>query len=380
MRLTTWITALIFFAAGISSASAQNTEILDRQMHQAMETIVSENIPGISIAIADRTGLLWSGAAGYSDIESEQSVSQSHLFGIGDISSQFVAAVIVQLSEEGLVDLNSTPAEILGNVVANIENADSATLLQLLNHTSGIYSWADDADWQRRGRGIQLNPNYPWRKEEQLKYITKDRHDATGIPGAEHNYSKSNYTILGLVAEKISGGLLEDEIKTRLLVPNNLKDTYLDTYQITPVEKRVGSYHLGFTPFISKVGINAKFEFGPGPLINTSGTTLSAEGLSSGMASTPRDVAIFIAKLWNGELIDNENLQKFKPQKTNGHTAMHSEILGFTIDVRQIEGTDIVLVSALNIGIVNTGGSETAKFIRNYVDNILLPIAKKYAK
>ncbi len=378
MNIRYWISLIFFFSVSASSLSAQNTEEIDLEMHTAMEGMVSDTIPGISIALANPSGLLWSGAAGYSDIYEQQPVSQSHLFGIGDISSQFVATLITQLADQGIINLNATPAEILDDVVMNIENANQATLLQLLNHTSGIYSWSEDDAWRRRGRGIQLNPKYQWRKDEQLKYATLDSHAATGKPGAEYNYSKSNYTILGLVAERLTGGLLEEEMRTGVLIPNNLKDTYYDTYQVLPKGKLVGSYHLGTPAFISKVGINANFEFGPGPLINTTGTTLSTEGLSGGIASTPRDVALFLARLWNGEIVDEENLSLFKPISPDGTTSMRSETLGFTVDVRQIENTDLILVSAVNIGIVNTGESETAAKLSRYVDEIFIPIAKKY--
>ena len=364
----------------VNPTNAQNTESHDREMQLAMERITNDTIPGISIALANKEGLLWSGTDGYSDLAEQSPVSQSHLFGIGDVSSQFVATLIAQMIENGFIDPNATPVSILGNVVGNIENADQATLKQLLNHTSGIYSWSDDRDWKRRGRGIQLNPSYRWRKDEQLKYASIEQHPATSKPGAHYNYSKTNYTILGLIAEQVSGGYLEVEIQNQILEPNNLNDTFFDTYQSLPSGKLVGSYHMGTSEFISQIGINANFEFGPGTLINTTGTTLSSEGLSSGMASTPRDVAIFLARLWNGDIISKNYVDMFKPLASDGSTSIHSETLGFTIDVRQVENTDLVLVSAVNIGIVDTGESPTATFIKNYVDDILVPVAKKYAQ
>ncbi|MBT5074115.1 MAG: serine hydrolase [Kordiimonadaceae bacterium] len=367
-------TLCCFLLASIVPVSAQDQLQIDRQMNEALESIIANPLPGISVAVANRDGLVWSGSAGFSNLEDRQAISQNHLFGIGDLSNQFVGVVILQLAAEGFVDLNDTPLSILGDPVANIENADKATLYQLLNHTSGIFSWDKDDIWARHGRGVQMNPKYHWAKDEVLKYITRDSHAATGIAGEGYAYSKSNYTILGLIVEKLTGGLLEDEVRERILVPLNLTNTHYDSYEVPPYNNLVGSYHLATDQFISKVGINAKFEFGEDRLINTSGASLSSEGLAGAIISTPRDLALFAIALKSGKLVDINSLKAIE------QNAAHSEILGFTSDIQWLEEEGLVITSFVNMGTVNSGENEINDYLNSYFEKILIPIAKKYAK
>lgn len=368
----------LFLIISILPGFAQNTLEIDKEMKAALEKITSEKIPGLSVAIAHKGEIVWSGAAGYSNIEERKTVSQNHLFGIGNISNNFIAVVILQMANEKLIDLNSTPYAILGDIVGEIDNADTATIYELLNHTSGIYSWAKDDDWIRRGRGVQMNPKYRWGKDEPLKYITKIRHAATNEPGDAYFYSNSNYTILGLIIEKVSGGLVEDEVRKRILEPLNLNDTYYDTYEFPPQGQLIDSYHHASNQFISKVGINAKFEFGLDNLIDTSGASLSAEGVAGGIVSTPRDLAIFATSLRDGKLVDAKSLEYMKNPIENELIGIHSGVLSFTADMHWLKNDDLIIVSLANIGTVNSGDSETNEYLNTYVEKILLPIAKKY--
>ncbi|MCC3861703.1 serine hydrolase domain-containing protein [Pseudemcibacter aquimaris] len=354
---------------------AQDTTQIDREMRETINQIVmSSDVPGISVAIAGPDGLIWSGTAGYSNIEERQNISQGHLFGIGDLSSDYIAATAVMLIKDGLLDENATPKDILGNIVNHIEYADRATVKQLIAQQSAIYSYDRDNDWQRRARGIQLNPKYRWEKGEALKYNASNLTISTSIPGSETAYSKTNATLLGLIIEKTSGGMLEDEIRNRILVPNNLKETYLDGYEIPPKEKRVGNYHLGTNQFISEVGINAKFQFIDDTiLLDTSGTSLTAEGPAGSILATSRDLALFQASILNGELSD---IKKYLPARDT----FHSEILGFTTDVKILDTSGIVIVSNVNLGVANTGQNAAHDFLNTYMEKIILPVAKKYAK
>jgi D-alanyl-D-alanine carboxypeptidase len=376
------IRTLIFGLFGIYAvqlnAQEQEHPAIDAQMNAAIEQVVASDIPGVSVAIIGPEGLIWSGAAGYSMIEDQKQMSQSHLFGIGDITHHFLGAIIIQLEQEGFLSFDDTPVSILGEQFANIENADKAKIKELLNHTSGIYSWDNDPDWARRSRGIQLNPTYRWEKDEPLKYITSNKHAATSVPGTSYQFSKSNYTLLGLIIEKVTGELLEDEMRSRILTPLDLNNTYYDTYEPVPLGLMAGSYHFGSDEFISRVGVNAKFDFEEGRLLATTGTTLSAEGVGSGMVSTARDLAKFAKAIWQDDFLAKDRSILFSPVAAR-NKGIHSEILGFTSDVRQIENSDLIIVSLANLGAVQTGENDIRMFLDTYVENILIPVAKKYA-
>lgn len=371
---------LTFFTG--PSYAQDNNMIIDKEMRCIIDQIItSSDIPGISIAIAGKDGLLWSGTAGYSKLEERKTVSQGHLFGIGDLSSFYIAAAAIDLIEKGLLNPSTTVSEILGENFSDIENIRKVTVRQLINQTSTLYSYDQDNDWQRRARGIQLNAGYRWGKAEPLKYAVNSKNITMGIPGSYYDYSKTNATLLGLIIEEVSGGLLEDEIRTRLLNPENLNETFLHGYEIPPEGSLVGSYHLGTKEFITNIGIHAKFHFvDDSNLIDTSNTNLSSEGAAGSIISTPRDLALFQMALRQGKYFNQEAL-KFLPQNSrNGILKYHSEILGFTTDMVILENDELVIVASANLSTAGSGRSVTQEYLNDYMEKIILPVAKKYAK
>ena len=132
-------------AAGRSAAS---------QLQMLLDTAVSHGIPGVSAAIATRKGIVWTGIAGEADLQSGAPIRPDMLFGMGSITKTFAAVVILQLVQEGKLDLNATPASVLGSAVAGIPNADKANIAQLLNHTGGVPSWRMTRSGFGRGAGL----------------------------------------------------------------------------------------------------------------------------------------------------------------------------------------------------------------------------------
>ena len=374
--------ALFIFISFITASQAQENEAINKEMRYAIEQIVSTTeIPGISIAVAGKDGLIWSGTAGYSKLEERQTVSQGHLFGAGDLSSFYIAVTAIQLIEEGLLDPDAKISRILGDQFSNLENFNKVTVKQLINQTSTLNSYEQDNDWQRRARGIQFNPKYQWRKEEPLKYAVNSKNITMGVPGSYYAYSKTNATLLGIIIEKISGGLLEDEIRTRLLIPENLNETYLDSYETPPAGSLSGSYHHGTNEFISNIGINAKFNFvDDGNLIETSNSSLSSEGAAGSIITTPRDLALFHIAIKNGKFFSQSALNYLPKNSQNGLERYHSEILGFTSDMIMLEKEELVIVSSVNVSTAGSGPSQIKDYLNDYMEKIILPVAKKYAK
>jgi D-alanyl-D-alanine carboxypeptidase len=376
------IAVIFIFICMLVHASAQENDLLNKEMRSTINQIVATTeIPGISVAIAGKDGLIWSGTAGYSKLEERHVVSQGHLFGIGDLSSSFIAATAIQLIEAGLLGPEIMINELLEGPYSGIENFNNVTVGQLINQTSTLYSYAYDNDWQRRARGIQLNPKYQWRKDEPLKYAINSKNITVGGPGSYYVYSKTNATLLGLIIEKITGGLLEEEIRTRLLIPENLNETFLDGYEIAPSGSLVGSYHHGTNEFISNIGINAKFNFvDDSQLIDTSNTSLSSEGAAGSIISTPRDLALFQMAIKQGKYFNKDALRFLPNNNKNGLQRHHSQILGFTTDMIILEKEELVIVSSVNLSTAGSGPSPIKNYLNEYMEKIILPVAKKYAK
>jgi D-alanyl-D-alanine carboxypeptidase len=122
-------------------------------LHDDLQRWVTGGFPSLSVAVATSCGVVWSEAAGEADMTRHVPASTSSLYGIGSITKPFVAVVILQLADEGRLRLNQTPADILDRTtVWGVPNAMTATLAELMNHTSGIPSWEEDEHWLHQAR------------------------------------------------------------------------------------------------------------------------------------------------------------------------------------------------------------------------------------
>lgn len=249
---------------------------------------------------------MWCGAAGWSEFEPRRPMQADRLFGIGSITKTFVSVILHQLAAEGRLSLDATPASILGPRVEGIGNVERATLRQLMNHTSGIPSWEDAAEWQREGRGALLEVDRTWGKEDTLAYIRGE--PALFAPGERYSYSNSNFTILGLVVEAVTGNDLVEVIERRIRRPAALDSVFLEGFEPVPEERLAGRHHFATPDFRDAAGVNAAFPEIEGGLIDVSASNLSVEWAAGGMVASAGDLARYGVAIFDGTLLSDEAL------------------------------------------------------------------------
>jgi CubicO group peptidase (beta-lactamase class C family)/acetylornithine deacetylase/succinyl-diaminopimelate desuccinylase-like protein len=356
------------------SAVASAEEVTPQQLQAALEKAVEQGAPGVSAAIATRDGIIWTGTAGYADLKAKTPLTTSTLFGVGSITKVFVTTVIMQLSQEGRLDLNRTAADILGGeVTKGIANADRATLAQLLAHTGGVTSWEDDPRWIREGRGSKLKPAHVWGKTETLDYIRGPEHPALNEPGAKHNYSNTNYTLLGLVIEKVTGNTAEAEIRRRVLEPLGMRDTFLEGFENFDPSKLPHRYHWATPTFEKTAGIAKGFKRVRPDLIDATGSNLSVEWTAGGMVSTPSDLTRLAVALRDARIVAPASLKfmtewtpawkgaevghgLFRTRTDAGNVIGHNgSVLGFTGSFYWTERGDAVVAVTSNVGTMHAG-------------------------
>ncbi|MEQ8205252.1 MAG: serine hydrolase domain-containing protein, partial [Woeseia sp.] len=290
---------------GIADASGRMQALLDE---------IAEIVPGVSAAVATSDGVVWSGTAGWSDIENKQAVNPEQLFGIGSITKTFTSVVLQQLADEDQLDLGAPLASILGEEVDGIANADTATVRQLMNHTSGIPSWEDDATWKREGRGADLNPDHVWGKTETLRYI--EGQPALFAPGTQYSYSNSNFTLLGRVVEVVTGKDLVEVIAARIRGPVGIDSIFLEGFEPIPANRHAARYHFNTADFRRDAGINTAFVPVDDKLINVAATNLSVEWAAGGMVAAAGDLARYGVAVFDGTLLSEQaiaDLTTFRP-------------------------------------------------------------------
>jgi D-alanyl-D-alanine carboxypeptidase len=337
-----------------------------------LDAAVARGLPGVTAAIATRSGVVWKGAAGVADIKSGGRMHPDMLLGIGSITKTFVAVVILQLVEEGRLSLNDTAARILGDAVKGVANADEAAITHLLNHFGGVPSWEDDPVWIREGRGAALEVSHIWGKAQTLPYIKG--HAPICTPGEKFSYSNTNYTLLGLIIEKITGRDVVSEVHCRILAPLGLQSIYLEGFEPVPEQQLPRRYHWATDTFRAVAGVNAAFPEVRSGMVDASASNLSVEWAAGGMVATAQDLALYGVALRDGRLLNPDSMalmttwlpigeglymghNVFRKEYPGGLAAIGHDggVLGFTASLYWIEGADAVVAAMTNVGSMHAG-------------------------
>ena len=172
---------------------------------------------GVTFAAVRDGELLWAGAAGRQR-EATAPLTADDPLVIGSVTKTFVAATILQLAEEERLELEDSVRE---HLPAMTTISRDITIRQLLDHTSGLADVFNDAT----RKGLEEHPERAWTTAQIFKTI----HAPWYEPGEGWAYANTNYFLLGLVIQHLTGLSLADELEARFLGPLELDDTRLLT-------------------------------------------------------------------------------------------------------------------------------------------------------
>ena len=257
-------------AAGNTVFNPQLSDALQKALEKSKGILNTDNISA-SLYISDRC--YWEGAAGVTKQNPDVPVDSDMLFGFGSITKTFVAGIVLQLVEEKKLGLEDP----LGKWLPQYPNIDAnITVRQLLNHGSGLSSYYSS---KRYWSEVEADLDRVWLPEDMLKYVGPPRDTGSAPP----KYSNTNYILLGMIIEAITGNSLEYELQRRITGPLQLDSTYLPKQDFDP-ERWADSTNL------------------PSSLYSS----LWAAGA---IASTPRDIAKWSHTLYSGNFLQSASLE-----------------------------------------------------------------------
>ncbi|MFC3452779.1 serine hydrolase domain-containing protein [Amycolatopsis speibonae] len=238
-----------------------------------LDRAVSEGgAPGIlaEVRAGDR---VWSG---------QRERSPEDRFRIGSISKTFTATVLLQLVAENRLSLDDPAGQWLPGLV---EHADEISVRRLLNHTSGVFNYTQDQ--------VALSQRETYTPHQLVEVAAA--HPADFEPGAGWAYSNTNYVLAGLIAERVTGRDLADEIADRVCRPLGLAATRLPHAG----DETLGEPH---SAHFTKL-------FSPDPDAEIHDVTLlepSPYWAAGGMVSTAGELLRFFGALLGGRLLPPE--------------------------------------------------------------------------
>lgn len=191
----------------------------------------ASGVPGVTVGIVTKDGLVQAFASGESDTATHRKMQPTDLMLAGSTGKTFFAAVAVQLIESGKLDLDAHISQYLGTRpwFSRLPNAKDVTVRQLMTHASGIIRYEFN---EKFTADLRANPEKIWTPEEQIGYLFDT--PAPFAAGQGWEYSDTNYMVLGLIVEQITGTKYYDLIRDRFLTPLGLKGAVPSTSRRIP--------------------------------------------------------------------------------------------------------------------------------------------------
>ena len=279
--------------------------VLQRMLDSAS---VAAGIPGASIVIQLPDGEEWYTTVGYMNLTSDpdaatagKAMEVDAQFRIGSITKTFTATVILQLIDEGKLALTDKVTAVLPDFepkVLNDVDMDTVTVYQLLTHTSSIQNYTNSIGWTL---AYLLDPLRDWTPKELIDTAnTLGAATANDYSPYPWMYANTNYIILGLMIEKLTGRPAGEEITTRIIKPLGMTNSY---FAKTFNPRNATNFANGYSDF-SCEPYNAVPIPGKGDKFYDITILNPSQGWTAGsIVSDTRDLLVFLNALVDGTMI-----------------------------------------------------------------------------
>lgn len=255
-----------------------------------LQKMLDAGAPGVSITVNSPDGL-WSAAGGKADIKNGTDLSPEHNLRIGSISKLFTAATIFTLQDDDILSVDDKINKYIPrSITDNISNANTVTIRQLMNHSSGIPDYLDINTILSILNLTTLKNS----AEENLESIYDK--DAEFTPGTSNIYCNSNYLLLSLIIKHSTGKDAYQVVEERIIDRLNLSYTSASTVLPRYLSRAYYDiYDNGFMKDVTEIDNNA----------------VGGDGmLDGGIISNSYDVTLFMEALMNGTVLSENSLNQ----------------------------------------------------------------------
>jgi CubicO group peptidase (beta-lactamase class C family) len=288
------ISALIFTRSGTMVVAQDKSNLTDAQLtawiKEYMDNAVRFDHFSGSVLVVKKGKPVFQKAYGMANYETETPNTLNTKFRIGSISKQFTAAAIMQLQENGKLNINDPVCRYLDTCP---DSWKLITIKNLLNHTSGIVNFT---------RLTEASGNFLILPHTHSEVVNTFRNiPLESAPGKEYNYNNAGYYLLGLIIEKVSGSTYADYLQKNIFVPLGMNNTGIDD-QKTIVKNRASGYQLG-NDFV---------------FYNTDYTNMQILFSIGGLYSTVSDLLLWEQSFSTAKLLSHSSIvEMFTPGKGN---------------------------------------------------------------
>lgn len=303
-------TILLFTLFAFSNFTYSQVDKTDIQIKDLMQ---KNKIIGLQLAVIKDNVIVKTSHYGLSNIEDSIAVDNKTVFSINSMTKAFTGVAIMQLVESGKLNLQDPISKYLDKLPKTWQNI---TVKQIATHTSGIPD-------------IFESPEHIFSEDNEILFKKIKESPIVFKPGEKLSYNQTNYILLGLIIEKISGKSFEkfiiDNQFEKVGMENSIKAGMGDTYSIINHSARPYSYFI------------------KGSLTNIHQPMPSYLYPAGGIYSTATEMAQWLIALQSYKLINAESLKMLwtpvelknvKKQEANG--SLYGTAIGFDTNSRVI--------------------------------------------
>ncbi len=234
----------------------------------------------------------WHGSAGVHDLRTNRAALEGARFRAGSTTKVVTSAIVLQLAAEGRVELDGTVQRYLPGLLT--DEFDPITVRQLLTFTSGLQP------------GSSLGPENAEGYENRFRTLTPEEVAAASVakgpyrgrdegPGKKQRYANIDYTVLGMLIEKITGDSYEHQAQVRILRPAGMRHT---SFPGGPDPRIHGPHNRGYQ------------KLKDGTVVDATLWNMSDRWAAGDMISTTADLEKLLFALFGGKLVPQPLLDK----------------------------------------------------------------------
>jgi CubicO group peptidase (beta-lactamase class C family) len=232
----------------VNQRSPSRQPLHSLQQHFDGRVALNRGYGGAAVQFSQSSMPLFSAVAGRLGNSGTALMAMDSAFEIASISKLFTAVLVLQLQEAGALQLEAPAAHYLpkdfmkGFLVRDgTDHSGDITVAQLLGHRSGLANFWEDPPLNRAGNNVFIEAFLAesqrlWRPTEVLAMLPGLQPD--GLPGQRWHYADSNYVLLGCIVEHLTQQPLHTVLRTKLLGPLAMHQTYLRYHEPPPLQPR----------------------------------------------------------------------------------------------------------------------------------------------
>jgi len=267
-------------------------EALKQKLQAKLDSFcVAGKFPGLTLGIVlpDNTSLAF--ASGMADSTKRIPMTTDSYLMEGSVGKTYASVITMQLIKEGKFSLDDKVSKYLGHYgwYSRMPNAADITIKTLMNHTSGIMRYEFKPAFTK---DLTNNPDKVWKPEELLAYVLDEKPAFKAGEGWE--YADTNYIVLAMIIEQVTGKKYYDLLQHRILKPFHLTQTKpSDKRKLPGLVQGYAGKDNDFGGKSEAIGDDGKFIINP-----------QFEWTGGGVYCTSRDLAKWAKLLYEGKAFD----------------------------------------------------------------------------